>query len=50
MDLTAQLARFNLDPALAEFLTHTLEQAQDSARQVAQRDVQIQQLTTQAQR
>ena len=36
MDLTAQLARFNLDPALAEFLTHTLEQAQDSARQVAQ--------------
>ena len=36
MDLTAQLARFNPDPALAEFLINTLQQAQDSARQVAQ--------------
>jgi len=43
MDLTAKLARFNLDPALTEFLINTFQQAQDSARQ-------IEQLTEQTQR
>lgn len=41
MDLTAELARFNPDPALAQWLSATLERAQKDAQIVAQQAAQL---------
>lgn len=41
MDLTAELARFNPDPALADWLSATLQQAQQDAQTVVQQAAQL---------